>query len=1294
MKKKKVFSTLNTLIAIAFMSVAATATAIFGVVKATLVINEDTFFTYVDPSTNYEYHCYSIEGESSKIAISWGMAPSATPTNLTVPSAVSNGVANFTVSAVAKHGFRYCDFETISLPATIEEIREEAFAYCESMTSFTIPYLVTEIAPSTFIDCRNMTNVFYSNQAGTGILLTNDRITTIGDHAFDSCVSLTDFNCSTVLTYFGECCFENCTSLTTFYFPSKTGTGENVNKITVKSYAFAYCSSLVWIYFEENLDVVESFAFVGANSSAVLHFGYYNSSPFTPDSKYANHWRDFQIEGSNNSKIPYDSQHIVILQSNDFPGLRYTIETDPIMLDSELNNPKTICLDTAGAEHKYAAIYQWNAPITRTTYIVNEGTEEEEELVYYDPATKALRIPGSVTFDNVEYPLKVIKARTFENKTSNLKSVTFSDGLVQICHHAFYKCNLLEEIDFSECTTLLEVGARVFSDNKVVSTVKMDKVTSLVLPNCLEYVGPYAFFNFTKCETLGFKTHPNEDGHLRFLSGYCFGNIGMNLSSDKGIEVVLPCSLNDADAKAANVNKADGDYNEQNWAGIGPYCFGAANGYSTKVTSVEMEKCNHTEHNANSYTCSLAPNAFCRASVLTRFVGNENLCLVGNEAFKNCTILREVFLTTSKAIASGKSIPWGTKTEAGNTYEQGVFSGVGNLTNTLKDLVIYLDGQAPGTIDTITENSGVKIKWNAEGPISSYNNEIEYGDKANSLSRSCIPTLYDIDFDFDSGSILYWNPSTRTFVDPPKNDTEYKSGIIVFARSKNSSNYTAVKYFTSSGNSTDEIDLTGITKTIGNTTIDVSNNLVAIGDEAFGCHEKNEKAGRFFILPTTITSIGERAFYRKANDKDSDADTYGVKIITYKSGNVIQPSDSDYASAKTGTGYCILPNVTSIKKCAFYNHVFGSVTLSSSLARLESAAFYTHAPANDSSKNRTHLTSITFAGNSNFSLINDGIYYVGDNNKKTLLYQMQGGTGTLNIASGTKAIGLHALAGNKYTTINLNSELTHIYGGAFANSSHLTTITGGTGLKYICALAPGDEVYDYSLPFNFTDYRNQLYYQNAEVISDTQAFKDCRKLETFNFRNLTNIVKIGNGAFYKCKKLSNMAGGVSYSYYNYSGGASSLIETTSTGVLDLTPCTNLQVLATKAFEECDMIKYVHLPAISTLYFGKEIPNTGTLFIDKDDYVFKNTKATIKLLVGETALQACNNWSSPSSHATSHYALKAYNNTTPYYYAATTNDILEGSGGDLNICYWTLENGNYILLSGYTNAKAYFTAHSS
>ena len=85
---------------------------------------------------------------------------------------------------------------------------------------------------------------------------------------------------------------------------------------------------------------------------------------------------------------------------------------------------------------------------------------------------------------------------------------------------------------------------------------------------------------------------------------------------------------------------------------------------------------------------------------------------------------------------------------------------------------------------------------------------------------------------------------------------------------------------------------------------------------------------------------------------------------------------------------------------------------------------------------------------------------------------------------------------------------------------------------------------------------------------------------------------------------------------------------------------------------------------------------------------------VKILVGEPAAQACYNYSSATSHAKGHYSSGAYNGNTPYYYAATTNDVLEGSGNDLNICYWTLENGNYILISGYTNAKAYFAAHSS
>ena len=76
-------------------------------------------------------------------------------TDVSVPETVTIDGNSYTVKAVVKGGFRYCDFDTITLPKTITEIREEAFAYCENLQSFTFPHGMTEIAPSTFLDCRN-----------------------------------------------------------------------------------------------------------------------------------------------------------------------------------------------------------------------------------------------------------------------------------------------------------------------------------------------------------------------------------------------------------------------------------------------------------------------------------------------------------------------------------------------------------------------------------------------------------------------------------------------------------------------------------------------------------------------------------------------------------------------------------------------------------------------------------------------------------------------------------------------------------------------------------------------------------------------------------------------------------------------------------------------------------------------------------------------------------------------------------------------------------------------------------
>lgn len=1316
---------------------------------ATYVINDDSYFTYTDANSNV-FKCYSITGEDNKVAIAWGMDPSATPSHLTVPGSVTIGEDTYTVSAVAKAGFRFCDFETVTLPTSIEEIREEAFAYCEYMQRFSLPHLVTEIAPSTFLDCRAMEYFFYSNSTGTADLLTNGIVTSIGDHAFMSCVSLANFNCPTTVTFFGKSCFQKCITLSNFYFPSKTGSGNNINRITVESYAFADCSNLKWIYFEENLDVVEPYAFTDCNDDLTLHFGYY-TSPFTPDNKYQTNWRKKLITGNNSNKIPIESDHIVILQSNEYPGLRYTIESADIMLDcqnqdSENLANKTIKLADGGVGNEYAVIYKWDPPT-------------ENVADYYNPTTKALTIPGTVTFDDVDYTLKVIKKETFANQGEYISSVKFSDGLVQICRRAFYNCTQIESLDFSECTTLKEVSNGVFSDRASETSIVMDKVTSLSLPNSLEYLGKYAFSNFVKVTSLSFKANDaDEPSQLKVLGGYAFNNIGSYYDSAQ-FDVALPCSLNDDVAKEANINKEENkNYNTSNWAAVGPYAFGSRNGTNaylqrTAVRVVTMDDPTPEQLADNTYTCSLSPNAFNRSWFMTKFVASKNLCLIGCDAFKNCEQLREIFLTTTKAEAfvtrTGRYYPWGAF-KTNNNNETGLkpeTSILGASSTVKKDLVIYVDGPAPGHIDYDTYSSE-KVndvythKWNTDTTSATDSYHVRAG-LTGKQPRSIIPTFYNVDFT----KTIYWKPKAKvnnaqraaSFIPEdslPAYISEYNDGVLVFV--EENGKYTVSKYYCDSTHQpyNDEVDLTNIVFdnfTAQDTTddIDISANLTKIGMCAFGVPSgSSQKPGLYFKLPNTIQEIGERAFFRHCGDGASDVTNNGVRVVTYVSGNTVQVPTGVTYSTSLKPGYCILPNsVTSIGLDCFYNNYFKTVELGSQIAHFGAGAFYTASElkklnnvADQPNSTRSALESITMTTNSDFETSNNGVYYIGTSGKKTLVYQAQGVTGALSIASGTKAIGLYACSNTKYSSINLNSELTHIYGSAFQNNVSLTTVTGGAGVKYISAMAPGDEIWDSSLPFENYDYAFRLTESIKQMNSRTSAFRSCRNLVTFDFKTMTSLVKIGSAAFRDCVNLEEMSNGDTYDYYTFNGTNETPLASTHSGVLDLSVCTNLRVIHSGAFVNCPKIKYLHLPNTNgQIYIGQVKEGTGSDQAVVSGNAIINDKNNVRVLVGDKINKAGRGFDTTYSGVSNHYHDAAFgtqanlistvtDHNTVYYYTESVADIIGGgtaglTSGDQKANYWTIRDGKYILIEGtytettssgtftYSNAKKYWALHS-
>ena len=242
-------------------------------------------------------NCYRIKNHDTYVAVAWGESVSSAPQTMTIPETITSDKptgsnVDYTVVAVARAGFSRCTSKTITLPQSVKDIREEAFAYCQNLTTFIIPKDVVQIAPSTFLDCRSLTNVYYSNDEGRKTMY-NSKITTFGDHAFDSCVSLKKIQCPSSATFFGQSCFQKCTTLSVFRFPVDNGlTGDNRNIITIEDYAFADCMSLQRVYFDVNMQHISDYAFADAKNDLTFYF--YDTQANFPNS-LSSLWRNKKI---------------------------------------------------------------------------------------------------------------------------------------------------------------------------------------------------------------------------------------------------------------------------------------------------------------------------------------------------------------------------------------------------------------------------------------------------------------------------------------------------------------------------------------------------------------------------------------------------------------------------------------------------------------------------------------------------------------------------------------------------------------------------------------------------------------------------------------------------------------------------------------------------------------------------------------------------------------------------------------------------------------------------------------
>ena len=379
----------------------------------------------------------------------------------------------------------------IVLPSKIEgkpvtSIGDNAFGFCSSLTSITIPNSVTSIGDDAFYNCSSLTSITIPNS-----------VTRIGDSAFCGCSSLTSVTIPDSITSIGTCAFEGCKKLTqinvdkanTVYL-SVNGVLFNKNKTelikypdgkadtsysipgsvtSIANYAVYYCSSLTSIAIPDGVTSIGYGAFDGCDKLNQINVDTANTK--------------------------FSSVNGVLFNKNKTELIRYPEGKT----DTSYAIPDSVTRIGDSAFCGCSSLTSITIP-DGVTSIGNYAFEHCSSLT-------SVAIPDSVTS---------IGWYTFSD-CSSLTSITIPESVTSINWGAFYNCDSLTSVYISDIadwcgisfdSNPLWCGANLYLNGKLVTNLVIPagvtsigygtfmycgSLTSIAIPNSVTSIGVYAF---------------------------------------------------------------------------------------------------------------------------------------------------------------------------------------------------------------------------------------------------------------------------------------------------------------------------------------------------------------------------------------------------------------------------------------------------------------------------------------------------------------------------------------------------------------------------------------------------------------------------------------------------------------------------------------------------------------------------------------------------------------------------------------------------------------------------------
>ena len=203
---------------------------------------------------------------------------------LTVPDELDG----YPVQEIGENAFSFCNSLTsVILPDSLSSIGDDAFSRCSFLTSITLPDSLTSIGGNPFSGCSSLVKIdvspdnpvfaqtdgvlyekatktlicYPAGKAGDSFAVP-DGILVIGDDAFSFCNSLTSITLPDGLASIGDFAFSGCYSLTSVTLPD--------GLTSIGDLAFFYCSSLTSVTLPDSLTSIGYFAFMGCPGDLTL----------------------------------------------------------------------------------------------------------------------------------------------------------------------------------------------------------------------------------------------------------------------------------------------------------------------------------------------------------------------------------------------------------------------------------------------------------------------------------------------------------------------------------------------------------------------------------------------------------------------------------------------------------------------------------------------------------------------------------------------------------------------------------------------------------------------------------------------------------------------------------------------------------------------------------------------------------------------------------------------------------------------------------------------------------------